>query len=77
VFDDADDDDKYKYENLGQSEICFCRVGVVEKTCYDGVKVRAGETVRKKGVDLNSEGDFLNVTNLDATKAGEYKVSRD
>lgn len=77
VFSDVENEDRLKFENPGDTTIRYCRTDDGATACATGVEVAPGETVTMRADEMAASGEFLNVTNLDGSNVGKYKVSRD
>ncbi|MFC2093968.1 hypothetical protein ACFLSV_08725, partial [Bacteroidota bacterium] len=69
--------DEIKLENTGTAQLRFCLAPDGVTACASGVEVNGGETTTVTASELGDSAtdEFLNVTNLDASEQGSYKVT--
>ena len=69
--------DEFKLENTGTAQLRFCLAPDGVTACASGIEVNSGENITVTASELGdpATNEFLNVTNLDASEQGSYKVT--
>ena len=69
--------DEFKLENTGTVQLRFCLAPDGVTACDTGIEVNSGENITVTASELGdpATNEFLNVTNLDASEQGSYKVT--